>query len=59
LKDAPEELRKAVSATFRFLTDTVETHPNVTCPYCADPLAVAAVAITSGVAAATDRAGRK
>lgn len=59
LKDAPEELRKAVSAAFRFLTDTIESHPNLSCPYCADPLAVAAVAITAGVAAATDRSGPK
>ena len=54
LKDGPEELRKAVSAAFRFLTDTIETHPNITGPYCSDPLAVAAAALTAGVAAATD-----
>jgi hypothetical protein len=59
LKDGPEEIRKAVSNAFRFLTDTVESHPNLTCPYCADPLAVAAATISAGVAAATDRSDRK
>ena len=54
LKDGPEEIRKAVSNAFRFVTDTIESHPNLTCPYRSDPLSVAAVAITAGVAAATD-----
>ena len=58
LKDGPEEVRNAVSAAFRFMTDTIESHPNLTCPYCSDPLSVAANAITAGVAAATDRSGR-
>ena len=55
LKDGPEEIRKAVSAAFRFLTDTVETHPSLTCPYCSDPLAVAAAVFSTGVAAASER----
>jgi hypothetical protein len=59
LKDGPEEIRKAVSNAFRFITDTVEMHPNLTCPYCSDPLAVAAAAVSAGVAAATDRSDPK
>jgi hypothetical protein len=59
LKDGPEDVRKAVSNAFRFLTDTVEMHPNLTCPYCSDPLAVVAATVSAGVAAATDRSDPK
>jgi hypothetical protein len=59
LKDGPEEIRKAVSNAFRFITDTVELHPNLICPYCSDPLAEAAAAVSAGVAVATDRSDRK
>ncbi|HEY6476661.1 MAG TPA: hypothetical protein VI456_08755 [Polyangia bacterium] len=55
LKDGPEEVRKAVSNAFRFMTDTIETHPSLSCPYCSDPLAVAASVVTAGVAAAVDQ----
>ena len=59
LKDGPEEIRKAVSNAFRFITDTIELHPNLTCPYCSDPLASADAVVSAGVAAATDRSDRK
>jgi hypothetical protein len=59
LKDGPEEIRKAVSNAFRFITDTVELHPSLTCPYRSDPLAVAAAAVSAGVAEATHRSDPK
>ncbi len=55
LKDAPAEIKKRVSEAFRFIKETAETHPNLSCPYCSDPVAVAANAASAAVAAVADR----
>jgi hypothetical protein len=47
LKGAPEDVRKHVSAAFRFITEVAETHPELQCPYCSDPVALAAAALSA------------